>query len=145
MSHTAPTSPPDELSDRAVSLIRSSVPALWGWLVAQLLAWLATVLPSDLAGQVADALSTPAVIALATTVATIAWYALWRWGEPHVPAWVIRLVLGSARTPTYAPTADGVAQITDLGAEDRLQLGMLRDFLDEGDPCRDALGRVLRT
>ena len=56
-----------------------------------------------------------------------------------------RLVLGSARTPTYAPTADGVAQITDLGAEDRLQLGMLRDFLDEGDPCRDALGRVLRT
>lgn len=34
-------------------------------------------------------------------VVLAAWYALWRKAEPHIPDWLTRLVLGSAKAPTY--------------------------------------------
>lgn len=146
MTHSAPPPPAEQLSDRAISLIRTSVPALWGAIVAQLLAWLAGIIPIDLAHALADALTTPAAITFAVTVATVVWYWVWRWLEPRVPDWLISLVLGYAKAPTYAPiTPDGAAVITSLPDADRRQLVMLRDFLDEGDPARESLDAVLRT
>ena len=146
MTHAAPPTPADQLSDLAISRIRTAVPALWGAIVAQLLAWLAGVIPVDLAQALADALTTPAALAFAVTAATVLWYWLWRWLEPRVPDWLVSLVLGYAKAPSYAPvTADGAAVITSLPDADRRQLLMLRDFLDEGDPAREALTAVLRS
>jgi hypothetical protein len=50
------------------------------------------------------------------------------------------------RAPRLAAvSADGVPVITSLPATARADLATLRDFLDEGDPARDALTLVLRT
>lgn len=148
----------DELSDRAVALLRTAVPALWGTVTAALLGWLATYLPTELHEALADALAAPVVSAVVVAAAIAAWYWVWRRLEPHIPDWLTRVVLGSARTPIYAPvTHDGVAIISDVSAAaptavivdldeaDRANLASLRDALDEFDPGRLALTRVLGT
>lgn len=81
--------------DRVTAWLRTTVPALWGSLVAWLLG--VVVLPD----AVAEALTSEAVVAAVLALAIGAWYALWRWLEPRLPAWVVRLVLGSARSPRY--------------------------------------------
>jgi hypothetical protein len=132
MSALSSTTPSGELSDRVVATLRTAVPALWGTVVAWLLARLVGVLPPDLADPLAAALGSDVVVALVIA----AWYALWRWAEPHVPAWLVRVVLGSARTPAYAPvTPDGAAVITSVPAaalEDAI-LSALDDAHQAGD------------
>lgn len=119
MAHLSATTPSDALDDRVVALLRTAVPTLWGTLVAALLTSAAGRLPAELGDALAAVLRSDVVIALVTVAAVAGWYAAWRWAEPHVPAWIVRLVLGSARTPSYAPvTADGAYVITTLPGED---------------------------
>lgn len=81
-------------------LLRTIVPSLWGSCIAWLIGVLPTLAP--LQGQ----LTGLADLALPVITAVIigAWYALWRWLQPRLPDWLVRAVLGSAKTPVY-PTA----------------------------------------
>jgi hypothetical protein len=149
MTHAALATPGQDLSDRAVSLIRTRVPILWGSLIAALVTWASPRLPVDVVAWAADWAGSEATVALIVAAVIYAWYWVWRRLEPRIPVWVVRLVLGSALTPTYAPVVDDVAVITTLPAEraisadDRARLSELRDFLDEGDPARAAITTVL--
>ena len=103
------------LPDRVVALLRTVVPSAWGALIV----WLLSLV--DWPPAVEQTITTQAGLAtaLVTALAIGAWYALWRWLEEHLPAWVVRIVLGSASTPTYATTtSDGAAVITGLPGED---------------------------
>lgn len=132
-----------DLSDRAVSYLRTVVPVAWGSLVALLLQLASAHLPADVVTALADWLGGPAAVALVTTVAIAAWYWAWRHLEPRVPDWLVRLVLGSAAQPTYAPVdADGTATITTLDERDVEALAALRQFLPEDDPSWVALGKL---
>jgi len=85
------------LSDRAVSYLRTIIPVLWGSLIALLVqsaAWLPQPVAEWLSGEAAVGVVTAAAIAL--------WYVVWRWAEPRIPAWLTRVVLGSAQVPTYS-------------------------------------------
>jgi len=133
MSHLSSTSTTGELSDRVVALLRTAIPALWGTVVAWALARLAGVLPTDLADTLGSALQSEAAVAFVVLAAITAWYALWRWAEPHVPAWLVRLALGSARTPVYAPqTPDGAHAITRVTPDPRI--ARFIDDEDDEDP-----------
>lgn len=81
--------------------LRTIVPSLWGsvlvWLLANA-AWIPDAIGAWLA--------TPAVSVTVTSLAIGAWYALWRWLEPRLPAWFTRIVLGSNLTPTYSTTTN---------------------------------------
>ncbi|GEA79925.1 hypothetical protein [Cellulomonas uda] len=109
---TTPPTPVDErtaLSELAVATLRTAVPALWGTLVAALLAVLAGHLPDDVTDALAGVLASDVVLGLVVTLVIALWYWLWRRVEQHLPLWLVRLVLGSARTPVYALTpADAV-------------------------------------
>ncbi|GAA4627256.1 hypothetical protein [Cellulomonas oligotrophica] len=140
------------LSERVVALLRTAVPALWGTLSAWALAQIAGVLPPVLADPLAAALGSDVVAAVVVAAVIAAWYAAWRWAEPHVPEWLVRVVLGSARTPSYALTParlldDGAVDIAFLSASARSTLHELRDALaglDEDDPLVEALDHVLQ-
>lgn len=86
------------LPDRVVALLRTVVPSAWGALIV----WLLSLV--DWPPTVEQTISTQAglITGLVTALAIGAWYALWRWLEAHLPAWLVRIVLGSASTPTYA-------------------------------------------
>lgn len=97
------------LPDRVVALLRTVVPSAWGALIV----WLLSLV--DWPPSVEQTISTQAglITGLVTAIAIGAWYALWRWLEQKLPAWLVRIVLGSASTPTYVPvTPDGAAVIT---------------------------------
>ncbi|MCR6706538.1 MAG: hypothetical protein NVV66_18245 [Cellulomonas sp.] len=182
MTHLTSTTSTERtaLSERAVATLRTAVPALWGLLVSALLGALAGRLPSGVYEVVERVLGSETLVLLVVTVVITAWYWLWRRLEDHVPLWLVRLALGSARTPSYAPvTADGAVVITSAGRgpcdqcgapstrtttpggfrfcdahgpgtrsasltpDERANLSSLRDALDEGDPGRTALERVL--
>lgn len=82
-----------------------------------LLGVLAGRLPDELYATVERVLDSDVLLLLVVTLVVTAWYWLWRRLEDHVPLWLVRLVLGSARTPSYAPvTADGTAVITSVAA-----------------------------
>ena len=118
MSHLAPAVVDTTgLSDRAVSYLRTIVPIWWGALVAWALGQWPAV--GDVLSAIGLDPTSTVVVTLVTGLAVAAWYAAWRWLEPHIPAWLVRLALGSAATPTYgvtlAPTtADGAAVITSV-------------------------------
>lgn len=82
------------------SILRTVVPSLWGSIIAWMLGLVPALEPlRDQLLSYGD-LAVPVIGALIIGL----WYALWRWLEPKVPAWllwVIRLALGSAKTPNY--------------------------------------------
>lgn len=94
------------------SILRTVVPALWGSVIA----WLIGVLPilaplqSDLLG-LADI-----VLPIITAVIIGAWYSLWRWLEPRLPAWLTIAVLGSAKTPVYPGNKITGSQVPEVNA-----------------------------
>lgn len=105
------------IAERVPGYLRTYVPVLWGAVVAVVLRGLLPHLPGDVGTALGDWLSSEATLALVTTAAIAAWYALWRWAEPHVPDWLTRLVLGSAQTPVYggrhrAAASTGYASVT---------------------------------
>jgi hypothetical protein len=109
------------LGDRGASILRTAIPAVWGAVVIQLLAWLAPSLPGDVGDSLATLLESEVALGFVTAVAIAIWYALWRVVEPHLPDWLTRLVLGSAAAPTYAKTTpDGAAVVTTLDGQIRV-------------------------
>lgn len=85
------------LSDRIVSILRTVVPSLWGSAILFLTA--SVTLPETLT----EYLGSEATVAVVTAIVIGGWYALWRWLEPKIPAWLTRIVLGSNSTPSYPP------------------------------------------
>lgn len=152
------------LSDRAVSTLRTVVPAVWGSLVALLLGWVAPHLPGDLGQRLADVLGGEATVTLVVTATITIWYALWRQVEPRIPDWLTRIVLGSAASPSYSPEADVVAVlrpdgttvagpasplpdgtpvVPGLTTRERLVLADAHDALPDDHEARDVIDGVL--
>lgn len=130
------------LSDRAVSYLRTIVPVLWGSIVATILRVISPHLPGDVGQALADLLESELALSLVTAAGIAGWYWVWRRLERRIPDWLVRLVLGSARTPGYAlPCAGGVGlvKVPDglrVAALTRDEAAMIRDLrLIEGrDP-----------
>ncbi|RHA43678.1 hypothetical protein [Cellulomonas rhizosphaerae] len=106
-SAATPSEPTGGLSDRAVSYLRTAVPALWGAAIAATLKALAPHLPPALYQQLADVLSSALAQSLVVSAAIAGWYWVWRRAEPYIPDWATRVVLGSARTPAYRAPSGG--------------------------------------
>jgi len=91
------------VSDLVTSWLRTVVPGLWSALVTALLTW-ATASAPWLLG-VFDALhidlESPTTAVFVMGVVLAIWYAIWRRVEPHVPDWLSRVALGSAKAPSY--------------------------------------------
>lgn len=81
------------MSDKLTAWVRTVVPTLWSALVA----WLVSL---GLPPAVTDAVDGLGAIVV-VPVAVAAVYAALRWLEPRLPAWLARVLLGSARPPTY--------------------------------------------
>jgi len=81
------------MSDRLTAWLRTIVPTLWSAVIAWLVARGLPAPVTDALAGLGDTLIVPAVLA--------AVYALLRWAEPRLPAWLARLLLGSARPPVY--------------------------------------------
>lgn len=135
------------LSDRAVSILRTVVPGAWSALIAWALGrWPA--LADTLTSWGVD-LTSAAVQSVVMAAVLAAWYAGWRWAEPRIPAWLVRLVLGSSASPTYGvaqvatTSADGAAVITGvLSAEQRHELASLVASLGPDAPASQAVAAL---
>lgn len=79
--------------DYSLSWLRTTIPVLWG----ALLAFLATRFPA-VHGLVAD---NPHAYLLFEGVLTVIWYSLWRAVEKHLPAWLTTLLMGANPQPVY--------------------------------------------
>lgn len=79
------------------SILRTMVPYVWGIIVG----WVLSIVPvleplrADLLAY--GNLAVPVIAAILAG----AWYTLWRWLEPRLPDWLTRILLGSAKAPTY--------------------------------------------
>lgn len=99
------------LPDRVVALLRTVVPSAWGALIV----WLLSLVDWPTSFEQTIATQAGLITGIVTALAIAIWYALWRWLEARMPAWLVRIVLGSASTPTYAATTtDGAAVITTV-------------------------------
>ncbi len=91
------------------SILRTIVPALWGSVIG----WLLSIVPAlepvreQLLGL--GDLATPIIGA----VLIGAWFAFWRWLQPRLPDWLVRILLGSAKTPVYEPLGILAPQVDD--------------------------------
>lgn len=83
-----------------ISILRTVVPVLWGNFIFWLLALMPILEPLREQLLAYGDLAVPVVGA----VIVGAWYALWRKLEPNLPDWLTRILLGSAKSPVYAPT-----------------------------------------
>ena len=111
------------LNDKAVSYLRTFVPIVWGYVVTFVLGHIPAA-KSLLDGLGIDPTS-PLVVGGVVSVVTAAWYALMRWLEPKLPAWLTRIVLGSNSTPTYVePPADDAADDDTLSADAEVTEGL---------------------
>lgn len=98
------------MSDKVTAYLRTVVPAAWGSLVV----WLVAQMPA-LPEPVIEWLNSEATIAVVTALAILGWYWLWRRVEGKIPDWLIRVVLGSAKSPTYD---GGAAVVYNLESTD---------------------------
>jgi len=107
------------MSDLVASWLRTVVPGLYAAVIGSVLAWLAThaTWVLDLLALLNIDPQSTAFVAGVVALVLAGWYAGWRKLEPHIPDWLTRIVLGSAKAPTYAPvTDDGVHVITTVNA-----------------------------
>jgi hypothetical protein len=77
------------------SVVRTGVPVVAGYVVS----WLVILLGQDLLDTDFQALLEH-VLSIA---GTLGWYALLRWAEPHLPAWLRVLAFGSTASVSYGP------------------------------------------
>lgn len=91
------------MSDKATAWLRTVVPAAWGSLIV----WLVAQVP-DLPESVVTWLTSEATVTVVVALAIGLWYWLWRKIEGRIPDWLIRIVLGSSKSPTY--DVDAIAQ-----------------------------------
>ena len=96
------------MSDRVVSILRTAVPTAWGALLGLLLPHIPW-----LPAAVSEWLQSVAVVEVIVGLCIVGWYAVWRWAEPRIPAWLVTLVLGSSRTPVYVGAKSGSVAIND--------------------------------
>lgn len=89
-----PESAPQNLRDWGISVLRTVVPVLWGYVIT----WVATLSP-----VISSALEREAVYAAVVAAVTAVWYALFRRIERFIPAWLTRLILGANSAPVYPP------------------------------------------
>lgn len=83
------------MSDYVRSVLRTVLPGAW----AAVVLWLVSL---GLPQSAADWLSSEGVATKVVEVATLAVvYAFVRWVEPRLPDWLTRVLLGSAKPPTY--------------------------------------------
>lgn len=80
------------MNEKLTAWLRTTVPGLW----AALITWLATL---GLPESVAAVLEGGQEFAVAVVLACV--YAGLRAAEPYLPPWLDRIVLGSAKPPTY--------------------------------------------
>lgn len=105
------------ISDKAVSYLRTIVPGLW----AAAITWLVTQfpgIPEGLSTWLSD--QTGAVVVLSLAL----WYVIWRKLEPLIPDWLTKIVLGSSLAPMYIGTE------SKEGKETVLVLDEARDHAD---------------
>ena len=97
----------DRVRDYGVSLLRTGVPIAWGYV----LTWLVGLIPA-----LQPVFERPEVIGLSNVITfalALGWYAVMRWVEPRLPAWLTRIVLGANAAPTYVEgTATAVVRQT---------------------------------
>lgn len=89
--------------DLVTSWLRTTVPTLWGATVSAALAAVTPHLPADLSQPLEAWLSSDSTTLVVAVGAVAAWHATWRLLERRAPRWLVRLALGSPRTPSYAP------------------------------------------
>lgn len=83
------------MSDRLRSWLRTVLPGAWSVLVL----WLVSL---GLPQSFADWLNSDVVVTQVVQVASAAVvYAFLRWVEPHLPDWLTRVFMGSAKQPQY--------------------------------------------
>lgn len=82
-----------------ISILRTFIPYAWGIIIGSVLSAVPVLEPLRDQLLAYGDLAVP-VIAL---ILSGLWYTFWRWLEPKIPAWIVRLVLGSAKTPIYEP------------------------------------------
>jgi hypothetical protein len=85
----------DTLRNRGVSILRTGVPMLWGYV----LTWMASTVPA-----LKTILERPEVVGFSSAITfalALGWYALMRYLEPRLPAWLTRVVLGANARPAY--------------------------------------------
>lgn len=90
------------MSDRLVAWLRTVVPVAWSALVAWLISLGAPAYLTDALGDAGELLVVLIVVGVV--------YPLARSAETHLPAWLTRVLLGSAKSPTYSdarPPLDG--------------------------------------
>jgi hypothetical protein len=86
------------MSDRFISWLRTVFPVAWSALIA----WLASLcVPTFITGALGAA---GELVVLPIVLGVV--YPLVRWIEPRLPAWLTRVLLGSARPPTYPTDLD---------------------------------------
>ena len=105
-------------SDKVAAWLRTVVPVGWGALVAFLLSRFPAI---------HDLMVNPAVVMVVTGIVVTAWYSLWRWLEPRLPAWATVLVMGYDRPPVYFP-----GEIYDNGVKDGLDLATTQQSVTAG-------------
>jgi hypothetical protein len=87
------------MSDYVRSVVRTVLPAAWSMFVL----WLVSLgLPQSAADWLASETVATKVVEV-TALAIV--YGFVRWIEPHMPDWLARLLLGSAKPPTYPDPA----------------------------------------
>lgn len=95
----------DDLADSAVAKIRTVVPAVWGVIVGQVIAWaIGRELLPDVAAEWQGAV-TGATVTIVTGLAVLAVYAAARWVEAQanpVSRFVARLLLVVLKAPDYS-------------------------------------------
>lgn len=79
-----------------LSAARTVVPLLWGYLLTLL---------ARLSPELAEAFAAPPVVSAVTVTVAALWFLLFRRIEPHLPAWLTRLVMGANSRPVYVPPA----------------------------------------
>ena len=143
MSHTT-ESPAEGLSDLVIARLRTLIPMAWGSLVVVVAGLIAPHLPPALAGWSVSLLGSPAMVTVVTGLACAAWWWVWNRLAPHVPQWLVVLVLGSVRTPVYPPVDGARLVMVDVTAAEWDDMAALAAALQPGDPARRVLERVLR-
>lgn len=81
------------------NVLRTVVPALWGSFIG----WLLTLLPVLEPHRAEFLLYGDLMVPILASVIIGGWFAFWRWLQPRLPDWLVRVTLGSAKLPVYVP------------------------------------------
>jgi len=80
------------IRNTGISYLRTGVPAVWGYLLA---------LVAERVPVLTPLMEDPKVFAAFASVLFFVWYAVARWIEPRLPAWLTTIILGANSMPVY--------------------------------------------